>query len=130
MAGIARARFENATDIRPFREGMGQMSMLDVEGSAVGRAVFEPGWQWSKHVQPIAGTDSCQAPHAGYILSGRLAVRMDDGSEETFGPGDVMVCSPGHDAWTVGPEACVVLDWAGYSSYAKPTADAASGTAT
>ncbi|MFC6237000.1 cupin domain-containing protein [Longivirga aurantiaca] len=124
MAGIARARFENATDVRPFGGGTGQMSMLDIDGRAVGRAVFEPGWQWSKHVQPIAGTTSCQADHAGYILSGRLAVRMDDGTEETFEPGDVMICPPGHDAWTVGQEACVVLDWAGYADYAKPVVSA------
>lgn len=128
MAGIARARFENASDIRPFADGTGHMRMLDIDGMAVGRAVFEPGWQWSRHVKPIAGTDSCQAPHAGYILSGHMTVRMDDGSEENFDPGDIMVVAPGHDAWTVGPEPCMVLDWAGYANYAKPTTPAATGT--
>ena len=95
----------------------------------VGRAVFEPGWRWSDHVKPIAGTTSCRAAHAGYVMSGHLTVRMDDGSEENFDPGDVMVVAPGHDAWVVGPEACVMIDWQGAVDYAKPHG-AASGAAT
>ncbi len=88
MAGITRARFESSTDVRHFADGKGQMHTLDIDGMAVGRAVFEPGWQWSQHVKPIAGTDSCQAPHAGYILSGHMTVRVDDGTVQNFDPGD------------------------------------------
>ena len=73
----------------------------------VGRAVFEPGWRWSENVKPIVGTDSCQVPHVGYVVSGRMVVRMDDGTEHEFGPGDAGTIPPGHDAWIEGDEACV-----------------------
>lgn len=122
MAGIAKGQFDHSSDVRPFADGKGHLAMLDFDGMAVGRAVFEPGWRWSEHVKPIAGTNSCQVAHAGYLLSGHLTVRMDDGSEENFDPGDVMVVGPGHDAWTVGQEPCVMLDWQGAINYAKPTA--------
>src|SRR5206468_11925959 len=65
-------------------------------------ATFEPGWKWSESVKPIAGTDSCQVAHTGYQLSGRMVVRMDDGSEHEFRPGDAGIIPPGHDAWVVG----------------------------
>lgn len=122
MAGILRKSFEDAKDIRPFADGKGELAVLDVDGAAIGRARFEPGWRWSDHVKPIAGTDSCEAPHAGYMLSGHMTIRMNDGTEENFGPGDVMVVQPGHDAWVVGTEPCIVLDWQGYADYAKPKA--------
>ena len=121
MAGIAKGQFDRSSDVRPFADGKGHLSMLDFDGMAVGRAVFEPGWRWSEHVKPVAGTTSGQVAHAGYLLSGHLTVRMDDGSEENFDPGDVMIVEPGHDAWTVGREPCVMLDWQGAINYAKPT---------
>lgn len=123
IPGIAKSRFENATDVRPFADGKGQMHMIDLDGMAVGRAVFEPGWQWSRHVQPIVGTSSCQVAHAGYMISGHMIIRMDDGGEENFDPGDVMVVAPGHDAWVVGNEACVLIDWQGAMAYAKAMAE-------
>ena len=86
---------------------------------AVGRATFLPGWRWSEHVKPIAKTDSCQAAHMGYFISGRMKVVMDDGEEMEFGPGDFAIMAPGHDAWTVGDEPCVVIDWQGFADYAK-----------
>jgi len=70
-------------------------------------------------VKPIAGTDSCQTRHTGICLSGQMTVQSNDGSEITVGPGDVLVIEPGHDAWTVGDEACVLLD-TGIAAYAKP----------
>jgi hypothetical protein len=91
----------------------GEMKLVTMSGMTVGRAVFQPGWRWSNDVKPIAGTDSCQAPHTGYVLSGRMHVVMDDGTE-----GEAI--SPGHDAWIVGDEPCVVLDWSGAANYAKP----------
>ena len=129
MAGILKRRFEQAQDVRPFVDGKGELAMLDLDGASVGKATFEPGWRWSDHVKPIAGTDSCQAPHAGYIMSGHMTIRMDDGTEENFEPGDVMVVQPGHDAWVVGQEPCTVLDWQGYADYAKPKAASRSTTA-
>jgi quercetin dioxygenase-like cupin family protein len=86
----------------------------------VGRAVFQPGWRWSNDVKPVAGTDSCEAAHTGYIISGQMHVTMDDGAEGDLGPGDAFVISPGHDAWIVGDEPCVALDWSAASDYARP----------
>jgi hypothetical protein len=99
----------------------GEMNLVHIEGATIGRAVFRRGWKWSNDVKPIAGTDSCQAPHTGYVISGRMHVVMDDGTECEMGPGDAIVISPGHDAWVVGEADCVVLDWTGSVDYAKPS---------
>jgi quercetin dioxygenase-like cupin family protein len=119
MAGLVCKSLDKPEETRPFEEGMGQLDLVNLEGGPVGRAVFNPGWQWSKHVKPIAGTDSCQAPHMGYCVSGRMHVVMDDGEEMEMGPGDFTIIPPGHDAWTVGGEPCVVIDWQGFADYAK-----------
>ena len=99
--------------------GKGQVEIVNLGDGVVGKATFEPGWRWSEHVKSIAGTDSCQAAHLGYVLSGRQKVIMDDGSELEFGPGDVVAIPPGHDGEVVGDEPCVVLDFAGAANYAK-----------
>jgi uncharacterized cupin superfamily protein len=52
-------------------------------------------------------------------VSGRMGIRMDDGTEAEVGPGDVFACPPGHDAWVVGDEACVALDFGEFGEYAK-----------
>ena len=104
---------------RPFKDGKGHLDVVETDTGAVGRAVFNAGWKWSEHVKPMAGTDSCQAAHMGYVISGRMTVRMDDGTEAEFGPADVMIAPPGHDAWVVGDEPCVVIDWQGVADYAK-----------
>ncbi|QKW10713.1 cupin domain-containing protein [Streptomyces sp. NA04227] len=97
----------------------GHLDVLEMQGMTFGKALFEPGWRWSQDVKPLAGTDSCMAEHKGYVESGHLHVRMDDGQEVDFGPGDAMVVTPGHDAWVTGSEACVVYDFAGAANYAK-----------
>jgi quercetin dioxygenase-like cupin family protein len=119
MAGLIRKSLDAPDETRPFEGGKGQVELVNTEFGAVGRATFQPGWRWSEHVKPIAGTDSCQAPHLGYCISGRMHVVMDDGEEMDFGPGDFSVIPPGHDAWIVGDEACVVVDWQGMADYAK-----------
>lgn len=119
MGGLVKKSFDAPEETRPFKDNKGRVELLNVAGGAVGRAIFEPGWKWSEHVKPIAGTDSCQAAHMGYCVSGRMDVRMDDGEEMVFGPGDLMVCPPGHDAWVVGDEPCVFIDWQGLADYAK-----------
>jgi quercetin dioxygenase-like cupin family protein len=119
MSRMVKKSLDSPEETRPFEDGKGKLELVNLESGAVGRATFEPGWQWSKHVKPIAGTESCQASHMGYFVSGRMAIRMDDGEELEFGPGDLMVCPPGHDAWIVGDEPCVVIDWQGVADYAK-----------
>ena len=119
MAGMVRKSLNAPEETRPFEAGMGMLELVNVEGGAVGRATFEPGWRWSEHVKPIAKTESCQAAHLGYYISGRMKVAMDDGEELEFGPGDFAIIPPGHDAWIVGDEPCVVIDWQGFTDYAK-----------
>jgi len=119
MAGLTRKNFDNPDETRPFEEDMGKVEVIDTAEGVVGRATFQPGWRWSEHVKPIAGTDSCQAAHTGYFVSGRMKVVMDDGEEMDYGPGDFAVMAPGHDAWIVGDEPCVVIDWQGFADYAK-----------
>ncbi len=92
---------------------------MTIGEAQIGRMTFEPGWKWSDHVKPIAGTESCEARHFQYHVSGRLAIRMDDGAEIVAGPGDVTSLPSGHDAWVVGDEPVVVVDWYGASNYAK-----------
>jgi hypothetical protein len=97
----------------------GGAALVSVDGHPVLYGTFEPGWRWSEHVKPIAGTDDCEATHLLYCLSGRMQVRMDDGAEGEIGPGDVAAIAPHHDAWVVGDEPCVAVDFGGYAQYAK-----------
>jgi hypothetical protein len=83
------------------------------------RATFQPGWKWSECVKPTVGTDSCQVAHLNYVVSGRMKLVMDDGSEKEMGAGDFVEFPPGHDAWVLGSEPCVVLDFAGGKEYGK-----------
>ena len=116
---MVRKSLDAPDETRLFEGGKGKLQLVNTDSGAVGRATFEPGWRWSEHVKPIAGTESCQAPHVGYLISGRMHVVMDDGQEMDFGPGDFSAIPPGHDAWIVGDEPCVVIDWQGFTDYAK-----------
>lgn len=110
-------QFTNPDETRPFKQH-GRLDLVRVGNGVIGRGVFEPGWRWSKDVKPIAGTPSCQTEHVGYVLSGRMVIAMDGGPETEIGPGDFVEIPPGHDAWTVGDEPCVLLDIAGAAHYA------------
>lgn len=114
---LAAKRFEDPDEVRAFEHG--HLDVVEVDGHSVGLATFEPGWRWSEHVRPVAGTESCRVTHVGYLLRGRLAVRMDDGTEAVAGPGDVVAVPAGHDGWVLGDEPCVMLDWGGGADYAR-----------
>jgi hypothetical protein len=113
-----KKNFSKPDETRPFDKG--KLEIVNVGGTMLGRATFEPGWKWSECVKPIAKTDSCQAAHLGYVISGRMKVVMDDGTQLDYGPGDAMSLPPGHDAWIVGNDQCVVVDFVGFKDYAKP----------
>jgi quercetin dioxygenase-like cupin family protein len=105
---MQKKSLDSPDETRTFDQGQSQVVTLG--DFTVTRNTLQPGWRWSEHVKPIAQTDSCQVPHTGYVVSGRLKVAMDDGSEEEFGPGDAYVIPPGHDGWIEGDETCVVID--------------------
>jgi hypothetical protein len=109
--------FDNPDEVREFPHGRAEIVKLG--GHEIGRLVLEPGWRWSNDVKPIAGTDSCLAPHMQYHVGGRVRIRMDDGTEFEAGPGDLTSLPQGHDAWVVGDEPAVVVDWFGATDYAR-----------
>jgi len=109
--------FSKPDEVREFPNGRAEI--VRVGDTEIGRLVFQPGWRWSNDVKPIAKTESCQAPHFQYHVSGRIGVRMDDGTEFIAEPGDVTSLPQGHDAWVVGNEPVVLVDWFGASEYAK-----------
>ena len=89
----------------------GKLEVVEVGGMTLSRATLEPGWKWSECVKPIVGTDSCEVPHRGYVVSGRLHLEMDDGNTVEIGPGDAYSIEPGHDAWVIGDETYVGIDF-------------------
>lgn len=109
--------FDKPDEVREFPSG--RLELINVGGGMIGRAIFEPGWRWSTSVQPIAKTKSCEAPHFQYHVSGVLVVRMDDGAELECKPGDVSLLPSGHDAWVVGDEPAIVVDFQGMVDYAR-----------
>lgn len=117
MAKTEKKSLSRPDETRPFAKG--RMEVVKVGELTFGKATFEPGWKWSECVKPIAKTASCMVHHNGYVVSGRMRIKMDDGSEVEVGPGDVFVSPPGHDAWIVGNEPCVVYDVSGAAVYAK-----------
>jgi hypothetical protein len=109
--------FTSPDEVRTFEKG--KIELVDVGGRMVGKATFEPGWQWSKHVKQIAKTEWCEAPHFQYIISGTLHVKMADGTEADVGPGSVSMLAAGHDGWVVGNEPVIAVDFQGLADYAK-----------
>ena len=118
-ARLEAKSLDSPDETRPFEGDKGQVDVVNLSGGAAGRGTFKPGWRWSEHVKPIAGTDSCEVRHIGYVLQGRMTVRMDDGNEVTVGPGDAFHMPPGHDAWVEGDDDCVILDFGGLQGYAQ-----------
>lgn len=109
--------FGKPDEIREFPNG--RVELVTVGGATVGRATFKPGWRWSTSVQPLAQTKSCEAPHFQYHVSGTIHIVMDDGTEFDCGPRDVSLLPMGHDAWVVGDEPVVIVDFQGMVDYAK-----------
>jgi len=117
MKPLEKKSLNSPDETRTFPRG--KVEMATVGGVTFGRATFDPGWKWSEHLKPIAKTKSCEAPHTLHVISGHMHVRMDDGTEIEFGPGDVGVIAPGHDAWVLGNEPVVAIDITGLVNYAK-----------
>ncbi|WAC56367.1 cupin domain-containing protein [Gordonia sp. SL306] len=109
--------FADADEVRTFEHGA--MEVLTVGGDDIGRMTLQPGWRWSNDVKPIAGTDLCEAPHFQYHVSGTLHIVMADGTEFDATAGQLTSLPSGHDAWVVGDEPAVIVDFYGASNWAK-----------
>src|SRR5205809_8129221 len=109
MGGFATKSFDKADETRSFEHG--RVDVVHLAGSSAAQATFEPGWRWSTDVKPIAKTDSCQAHHVGYALTGTLHVVTGGGEEFQVGPGDVYEILPDHDAWVVGDDVVQGLEF-------------------
>ena len=94
-----------------------QKETVTLDAMSVTRVTFGVGARWSEDLQDYAGTHSCELPHVALVQSGQLKVIMDDGSEELYGPQDVMMLPPGHDAWTLGEEPCVFVEFSRGNDY-------------
>jgi quercetin dioxygenase-like cupin family protein len=117
MSAVILKRFEAPDEVRVLEKG--KFELVTLGGATVGRATYEPGWKWSSHVGPTVGARSCQVEHVGLVLSGRCAVKMDDGREYVLSEGDFFYVAPGHDSWVVGDEPYVSLHFLGADAYAK-----------
>lgn len=113
MVAIRRVSLADPDAVRDLP--LAQIRIAHIGSHTIGYGVEQPGWRWSTHMGPGAGMTSCPVHHVQIYLSGRFAVRMDDGEEVEFGPLDIGDIPPGHDAWVVGDEPVHILDFAGNS---------------
>ena len=114
---LRRKRFDRPDEIR--RVEKAHIVLVELGELTIGRAIFEPGWRWSEHVKPIVGTESCQVHHLGYVVSGHLHIEMTDGASMDVMGGEAFEIPPGHDAWVIGDEPWISVDWAGRRLFAK-----------
>jgi hypothetical protein len=117
MAGVESKSMDAPEEVRTPDKTI--VEIVSVGGNEVGRFTFQPGWRWSECIKPVVGTDSCQLEHLGFGVSGNLTVAHEDGSEIHIGPGDAYVITPGHDAWVVGDEPFVGVEFKSAGDYAK-----------
>jgi class 3 adenylate cyclase len=117
VARLQRKAFDGPDEVRRFPNGDIKIVTLDEMGVAY--FTLQPGWRWSKDVAPMAGTSSCQHRHVGYIDSGAITIRMDDGTEMTLKAGDVYEIPPGHDGWVVGDEPYRAVEFASAHEYGR-----------
>ena len=110
-------KFTKPDEVREFPKG--RLELVKIGGATIGRATLEPGWRWSTSLQPIVKTKSCEAPHFQYHVAGTLMIQMDDGKTFEAKAGDVTLLPIGHDAWVVGDEPVVIVDFQGMVDYAK-----------
>ena len=121
MAGFTVKNLDSPDEIRKPDKTL--VEVVDLGTAKAARVTFQPGWKWSECVKPVAGTESCQVHHVGVVISGRIHVIHNDGTEGDAGPGDAYVIEPGHDAWVLGDEPVVgfEFDTTAAATYAKPS---------
>jgi mannose-6-phosphate isomerase-like protein (cupin superfamily) len=117
MARLEKKTMNSPDETRTFDKG--KIELTKIGDASIGRIYLEPGWSWEKCVKPIVKTESCQVTHRQYVMSGRVRFKLNDGSEEEYGPGDVTYIPPGHKAWVVGNEPYTGKDFGTVDIYAK-----------
>lgn len=118
MAGVETRDFSTPDETRT--PDKTKVEIVNLSGGQIGRYTFQPGWRWSQCIKPVAGTDSCQVDHIGVVLSGQLHVVHEDGTETDVRAGEVYRIAPGHDAWVVGDEPAVNVEFQGAAHFAQP----------
>ena len=109
MASIVKKSFDKPDEIRT--PDKAKVSVCDLDGVAAAKLEIQPGWSWDSCVKPMVGGESCQARHVGTVISGQMAAKHNDGTEQVFGPGDVYVIEPGHNGWWVGDQPCIAFEF-------------------
>jgi hypothetical protein len=117
MAGVESKSMDTPDEVRTPEKT--NVAVVNLGGAEVGRFSFQPGWRWSECIKPIVGTDSCQAEHLGYSLSGTMHIEHEDGTSTDIGPGEAYRIAPGHEAWVVGDEPFVGLEFKSAGEYAE-----------
>jgi mannose-6-phosphate isomerase-like protein (cupin superfamily) len=117
MPGIENRDFSSPDETR--KPEKTTIELVNIAAGQIGRYTFHPGWRWSECIKPVVNTDSCQVDHIGYVISGTLHVKHDDGTEVDVKPGEVYRIAPGHDAWNAGQEPAVFVEFQGAANYAK-----------
>ena len=118
MIDVIMKRFEDPDEVRLFEKG--RFEIVNIGGMTIGRATYEPGWKWSEHVSPIAGTPFCEIEHVGMVVSGTATAAMKNGQIYELSPGTVFHVPPSpHDSWVVGDEPYVSIHFLGAGSYTK-----------
>lgn len=117
MAAYEHKSLNQPDETRTFDKG--RLELVNISGGVVGRLVLEPGWRWSESVKPIAGTDWCEAPHFQYHAAGRIRIVTSAGDELEVGPGKVTSLPSGHDAYVVGSDPVIMVDFYGATHYAE-----------
>lgn len=115
MSGLDLRVFNKPDEIRELP--LTKIEVVNLKSASVMLSTFSSGWKWSECVKPDVGTDSCLVSHIVYVISGRMVILMDDGEQKELTPGVIAEIPPGHDAWVVGDESCVMVDFSGGKNY-------------
>jgi class 3 adenylate cyclase len=118
VAKVQSGNFRRPDEVRTLDHG--RIELVNLGEESVGRQVLEPGWRWSVHVKPVAGTPTCEFHHFGLVVSGGLHVEMTDGTVMEVGPDSVYEIPPGHDAWVIGDEPWIGINWSGIRTWGAP----------
>jgi hypothetical protein len=117
MAGYEDKSLDQPDERREFAHG--RVDVVQLGGHSIGRTHLEPGWKWSTSIQPLVHTELCEVPHVGYCVSGRLGVRMADGTEFQIKEGDAYALTEHHDAWVEGDEPFRGVEFESLADYAR-----------